>query len=58
MRIKKTDGTHKGEIVYCPVNGWNCPYWDKGNVCYSSDPMKNCLDFKRIFGSWEYWEQL
>ena len=48
----------RGEVVFCPVNGWNCPYWGKGNICYRDDPMKNCLDFSYIFKSWEYWEQL
>ena len=57
-RIYETNGTHKGEFVFCPVNGWNCPYWGKGNICYRDDPMKNCLDFSYIFKSWEYWEQL
>ena len=48
----------RGEIVFCPVNGWNCPYWGKSNICYRDDPMKNCLDFSYIFKSWEYWEAL
>ena len=22
-------GTYNGEITYCPVNGWDCPYYKK-----------------------------
>ena len=56
-RIYEGDGTHKGVTVFCPVNGWDCPHWSKGNICRAKDPMI-CLDFKSIFGSWEYWERL
>lgn len=56
-RIYESDGTHKGVTVFCPVNGWDCPHWSKGNICRKKDALL-CLDFKLIFGSWEYWEQL
>ena len=23
----ETDGLRNGELVYCPVNGWDCPYY-------------------------------
>lgn len=52
-RIYEGDGTRKG----VPVNGWDCPHWSKGNICCKKDALL-CLDFKLIFGSWEYWEQL
>ena len=33
---------------YCPVNGWNCPYWKKGGTCglvdEGEDPVKECDD--------------
>lgn len=56
-RIKQTDGKHNDVIVFCPVNGWDCPYWIN-HICYRRGPMVNCEDFKRIFKSWEYWEAL
>lgn len=48
---------------YCPVNGWDCPYWKEGNVCGMSDegwdPIEECDDFA---GFWdpedEYWEEV
>lgn len=54
----ETDGTHKGQTVYCPVNGWDCPYCDKNNVCHVADPMEDCDDFAACFDSWEDWESL
>lgn len=48
---------------YCPVNGWDCPYWKEGGVCGMGDegldPIKECDDFA---GFWdpedEYWEEV
>ncbi len=40
------------KIVYCPVNGWDCPYY-KENLCTmypESNPLEECDDF---FFSWE-----
>lgn len=31
--------------VYCPVNGWDCPYYKKGGVCTIENPIKECDDF-------------
>lgn len=34
--------------VYCPVNGWDCPYYATGGICTmypASDPVKECDDF-------------
>lgn len=56
-RIKETNGTHKGETVFCPVNGWDCPYYEDG-VCYVADPVEDCDDFASVFGNWEEWEEL
>lgn len=33
---------------YCPVNGWDCPYWKKDGTCAmvdnGDDPVKECDD--------------
>ena len=50
-------GTYNGEITYCPVNGWDCPYF-KDNVCHIDDSIKDCDDFACAFESWEEWESL
>ena len=56
--IKESNGKHKGETIYCPVNGWDCPYCSENNVCYINDPMEECDDFAACFESWEDWEEL
>ena len=56
-KIKETNGTHKGETVFCPVNIWDCPYYKDG-ICYVADPIEDCDDFGFVFGSWEEWEEL
>ena len=30
--------------IYCPVNGWDCPYY-KNNECGMENPYKDCDDF-------------
>lgn len=30
--------------IYCPANGWDCPYYNKGE-CGIEDPMRECEDF-------------
>lgn len=55
--IKESNGSHNGETIFCPVNGWGCPYYEKG-ICYIADPMTDCVDFVNIFESWEEWEKL
>lgn len=44
------------EKFYCPVNGWDCPYWKKDGNCgmvdEGFDPVKECDDaamFWKIF---------
>lgn len=54
--IKESDGKHNGEKVYCPVNGWDCPYYENG-VCYIRDAVKDCDDFASFFETWEEWEE-
>ena len=34
-------------IVYCPVNGWDCPYF-KNNFCTIENPEENYDDFALI----------
>lgn len=33
---------------YCPVNGWDCPYWKKDGTCAivdeGNDPVDECDD--------------
>ena len=59
--IKESDGKHfdhntgKHENVYCPVNGLDCPYYEKG-ICYINDPMDECDDWATFWDSWEEWE--
>lgn len=34
--------------IHCPVNGWDCPYYDDNNHpcrCTMEDPLNNCDDF-------------
>ena len=57
--IKESNGKHKGETIYCPVNAYDaCPYCSKNNVCHINDPMEECDDFASFFVSWEEWEEL
>ena len=35
------------KIVYCPVNGWDCPYF-KNNFCTIENPEENCDNFALI----------
>lgn len=61
MVCKESDGKHfdpntgKREPIYCPANGWDCPYYEKG-ICYIHDPMKDCDDWGTFWESWEEWE--
>lgn len=61
--ITETDGTYHGQTVYCPVNGWDCPYWGKGNICHMENPAKRCEDFSKTYGMFgittmEEWEAI
>ena len=34
--------------IYCPVNGWDCPYFDANGCCMmypDTDPIDECDDF-------------
>ena len=42
----------KEGFVYCPVNGWDCPYWTKEGHCSlypKEDPAEECDDFYSIW---------
>ena len=35
-------------IIYCPVNGWDCPYYNTNGHCTmwpDADPIDECDDF-------------
>lgn len=52
------EGTYNGQPTYCPVNGWDCPYYKKG-ICHIDDPFEDCDDWW-VCGceNWEEWEVL
>lgn len=33
--------------VYCPVNGWDCPYFRDGE-CGLDNPHRDCDDFRTL----------
>lgn len=36
------------KVIYCPINGWDCPYYDNAGRCTmypETDPIKECDDF-------------
>lgn len=42
--------------VYCPVNGWDCPYYKDGGLCTIENPLEDCEDFGFFWGEdEEYW---
>ena len=32
------------EKYYCPVNGWDCPYYRDNGVCDCENPLEECDD--------------
>lgn len=55
--IRLKNGTPKpfGHI-HCPVNGWDCPYFDANGCCMmypDSDPLKECDDFAVFWDEWD-----
>jgi len=53
------DGTYNDTPVFCPVNGWDCPYYKDGRCCMEDgDPIEDCDEFGYFFESWEEWESL
>lgn len=37
-------------VHFCPVNGWDCPYWKKDGTCELDDPMADCDDYYAMMG--------
>lgn len=42
------------KVFYCPVNGWDCPYWKKDGTCEmvdeGLDPTLECDDTTFMWG--------
>lgn len=36
------------KTVYCPVNGWDCPYFKTNGICTIENPYDNCDDYAAI----------
>lgn len=48
--IKEKTGSKQTKKIYCPVNGWDCPYWKKDNICSMKEeegihPKDGCDDY-------------
>ena len=56
--IYESNGTHKGKTIYCPVNGWNCPYCDETIFVTLTTRLKNVMTSLVFFESWEEGEAL
>ena len=41
------------ESIYCPVNGWDCPYWRENGKCIIDNPMEDCDDFAFFWDDWD-----
>lgn len=33
----------------CPVNGWDCPYWDGDNGCTCENAIEECDDYMTFY---------
>ena len=42
--IKKGKRKMRKGKIYCPANGWDCPYYKDGE-CGLNDPLEDCDDF-------------
>ena len=44
----------KKYVFYCPVNGWDCPYWKDDGTCQMYDegdnPIEECDDAYFFYG--------
>ena len=44
-RTTQSKGGHmRKKKIYCPANGWDCPYYKKGE-CGIENPLEECDDF-------------
>lgn len=41
------------EKIYCPVNGWDCPYWNKDGTCSLENVTEECDDYMSIMSFFE-----
>lgn len=41
------------EKIYCPVNGWDCPYWHKDGSCSLENVEAECDDFAAFWDEWD-----
>ena len=42
------------KVIYCPVNAWDCPYFDANGCCMmypDTDPINECEDFAIVWGN-------
>ena len=37
------NGERNGEPIFCPVNGWDCPYWRENGKCVIDNPMEDTI---------------
>ena len=42
------------EKIFCPVNGWDCPYWCKDGSCVLENVKDECDDYAYF---WEGWDE-
>ena len=40
--------------IYCPVNGWDCPYYKDGE-CGLENPHADCDDFANMYDDDDYY---
>ena len=47
----------KRMVIYCPVNGWDCPYWEKDGRCkLGVSVIDECDDFSIFWNpDEEFW---
>ena len=38
---------------YCPVNGWDCPYWCYDGTCKLENPAEDCDDYAAMEACFE-----
>lgn len=38
-------GKEKKQMYYCPMNDFECPYWESGNYCNLEDAPEQCDAF-------------
>lgn len=48
----------KRMVIYCTVNGWDCPYWEKDGRCkLGVSAIDECDDFATFWNpNEEFWD--